>query len=404
MNVVILNHSDSRGGASVTSVRLMQALVRLGVDARMLVVHNAIDSERIGRLQPRWRVRTEFLAEHADIWLRQGCSRTNLFAISTGSFGMPVHEHPWVKEADIVVLAWVNQGMLSLSEIKRIKAPVAWVMHDMWCFTGVCHHAGECRRFQQECGQCQLLVRKSAHDLSWHVHRSKQRLYGAKPIRFVAVSTWLASLATSSSLASDMDVCAIPNPFPVENFTCEPRIGRRRCGLPGQGRLIVMAAARLDDPVKGLPRAIEALNMIADTDAVAVFVGNLRDKQALDSLRLPHVWIGPVSEQQMRDIYPHADVVLSSSEYETLPTTLIEGMASGCVAVTTGRGGQSDIVDHLDTGYVAPTMEAADLAAGLRWALACEPQRRHQHQAMMRFAADKVARRYIDLFEKMLNR
>lgn len=403
MTVVIINHSDSRGGASVTSVRLMHALVRLGVDARMLVVHSDTSSERIELLRPQWRVRAEFLAEHAEIWLRQGCRRANMFAISTGAFGMPVHDHPWVKEADIVVLAWVNQGMVSLQGIKRIKAPVVWVMHDMWCFTGVCHHAGLCSGYVRQCGECPLLTRRSEHDLSWQVHARKQRLYASRPIRFVAVSTWLASLAASGSLAQYMDVRVIPNTFPIDDFPCQPRCGRLQCRLPASGRLVVMAAARLDDPVKGLQRAIDALNMIAGTDAVAVFAGHLRDKHALDALRLPYVWLGPVSEHDMRDIYTHADVVLSASEYETLPTTLIEGMAAGCLAVCTRRGGQTDIVDHLDTGYVSPTMEAADLAAGLRWALGQEPRRHRQHQAMMRFAADKVARRYMDLFESMLD-
>lgn len=403
MNVVILNHSDSRGGASVTSVRLMQALVRMGVDARMLVVHSSIGSERIEKLQPAWRVKAAFLAEHADIWLRQGCRRDNLFAISTGAFGMPVHKHPWVEQADVVVLAWVNQGMISLAEVSRIKPAVVWVMHDMWCFTGVCHHAGVCRRYERQCGKCPLLLRRADHDLSWQVHAAKQQLYAAKPIQFVAVSTWLASLASASSLGANMRVCTIPNAMPVEYFSSEPRLSRSQCGLPEKGQLIVMAAARLDDPIKGLPRAIEALNTLSDTDAVAVLVGNLRDKQALHSLRLPHIWLGPVSEQRMRDIYPHAHVVLSASEYETLPTTLIEGMASGCIAVTTGRGGQTDIVDHLDTGYISPTMHPSDLACGLRWALDQEPRRQHQHRAMLRFASDKVARAYIYLFEKLLN-
>ncbi len=39
MKVVLINHSDTRGGASVVTSRLAEALRREGVDARMLVVH-----------------------------------------------------------------------------------------------------------------------------------------------------------------------------------------------------------------------------------------------------------------------------------------------------------------------------------------------------------------------------
>lgn len=41
--VVLINHSDTRGGASVVTYRLMQALSRAGVDARMIVMHKGTD-------------------------------------------------------------------------------------------------------------------------------------------------------------------------------------------------------------------------------------------------------------------------------------------------------------------------------------------------------------------------
>ena len=38
MKIVILNTSDSKGGAAIVSLRLMRALCAAGMDARMLVV------------------------------------------------------------------------------------------------------------------------------------------------------------------------------------------------------------------------------------------------------------------------------------------------------------------------------------------------------------------------------
>ena len=38
MKIVLINHSDSAGGAAVVSLRLVQALAEQGVDARMLVM------------------------------------------------------------------------------------------------------------------------------------------------------------------------------------------------------------------------------------------------------------------------------------------------------------------------------------------------------------------------------
>ncbi|MDE6382463.1 MAG: hypothetical protein K2L57_06300, partial [Muribaculaceae bacterium] len=92
--------------------------------------------------------------------------------------------------------------------------------------------------------------------------------------------------------------------------------------------------------------------------------------------------------------------------YETLPGTLVEGQVYGCIPVSFGRGGQADIVDHLDTGYIAEWDDniltaAANIADGLVWAMR-QPsgaiRARMLASARTRFSAPAVAARYRDLF------
>lgn len=408
MNVVFLNHSDSLGGASVVTMRLMRALCDMGVDARMLVMNAAGSDLRVDELRPAWRRKACFLAECARIYAGNGLSRSRLFQVSVACAGMPVSRHPWVKDADVVVLSWVNQGMISLEEIARIEAPVVWIMHDMWCFTGICHHAGECQGYLDACGRCPMLGWMAGpSDLSATTHRRKARLYKARSITFVAVSRWLLDRFERSALGRGQRVEYIPNAFPMDNYAVTPTATREELGLPAAKKLIVMAAARLDDPIKGLPLAVEALNRLADSpegsDCAAVFVGAIRDPQALAELRLPHVALGMVKDPaRMAQIYAHAQAVLSSSLYETLPGTLIEGMAAGCVPVAFDRGGQADIFDHLASGYLAPYPDTAELAAGLRYALTSAPSRAEQRaQVAARFSSERVAARYLALFQSL---
>lgn len=413
MKVTLVNHSDTLGGASVVTYRLMEALCRAGVDARMLVVRRATDDSRVALAGNALTRKAAFIAEHLRIVAGNGFSRRNLFKISIASDGLPLHRHPWIKDADVVALNWVNQGMLSLRGIRRIAAmgkPVVWTMHDMWCMTGVCHHAGDCEGFLRDCGNCPLIKDgKDARDMSRSTFRRKERLYDRVSLHFVAVSHWLASRAKDSALLRDEDVCVIPNAFPVAEFPLTPSLSRAELGLPEGKRLIVMGAARLDDPIKGLPVAVEALNILADKgcDAVAVFYGAMRDPAALDGLRLPHISLGTISDRRrLASLYAHADAVISTSQYETLPGTLIEGMAAGCVSVTFGRGGQADIVDHLDTGYIARYGDPVDFASGIEFALGCADEDRDRRSATVaeRFSDDAVASEYIDLFNRLLQK
>jgi len=164
----------------------------------------------------------------------------------------------------------------------------------------------------------------------------------------------------------------------------------------------VMGAERLDSPVKGLRYAVEALNRLAGggcDDAMAVFFGGLRDPHALDGLRLPYVSLGTISDPAaLRELYSRASAVLSSSLYETLPGTLIEGQAAGAFPVSFGEGGQPDIITHGRTGYIARYLDTADLAEGLRVALSQPvPREVLRESVAARFSAEAVAGRYLSL-------
>ena len=233
---------------------------------------------------------------------------------------------------------------------------------------------------------------------------------GEGRLHFVPVSNWLAEHARRSSLLAGMPISVIANAFPVPNGMPEHVGG-------GDKFNIVMGAARLDDPVKGLPILVEATRILAarypeEASGMRLTTfGTLRDPEALAGVAIEHRHLGRISgEENVRDVYCHGDAVVSTSLYETLPGTLVEGQVYGCVPVSFRRGGQPDIVDHLATGYLAEwdddiVTAAGNIAAGMVAArrMAGEETRRRMHQsAARRFAAPVIARKYIDLFERLL--
>ena len=412
MKIVLLNHSDVKGGASVVTLRLLDALSEIPeAEVSMLTVHAASGRAGVHLAGSALSRKSAFLREHLDIFLHNGLNRADLFKASAASAGLPLSRHPLVREADIVVLNWVNQGMLSLSEIGRMARAgkkIVWTMHDMWPMTGICHHAGECPRYKDECRDCPLVSRHfgSGKDLSTRVFRQKAELYAHAGIHFVAVSRWLAGKARESALLGDKPVEVIPNAFPVEEFAAAPTMTASQLGIPADKKIILMGAARIDDPVKGLGYAIDALNRVTDKDAVAVFFGDLRNPRALDSLRLPHILLGRIdSPEALRSLYARSRVVLSSSLYETLPGTLVEGQAAGCFPVSFDRGGQADIIVSPATGFLAPFPDTEALARGIEKGLRCEPDVAALRESVAgRFSSESVALKYLKLFKTILHK
>lgn len=413
MKVTILSHSDRLGGAAVVTYRLMRALRKLGVEARMVVFTKHTYDDNVQRISSRFMRTQKFLWERLRIFLANGMNRDTLFQVSIANTGCSVSSHPWVREADVVMLSWVNQGLVSLHELDKLVAlgkPLVWTMHDMWNLTGICHHSRGCERFMEECGNCPFLRSGSLRDLSHKVWERKKKIYSRNNITFVPVSSWLAKQCARSSLLKDAKVETIPNAFPAETYYTRPRATRPRLPIDYTRKLIMMGAARLDDPIKDLPTAVKAFNHIFLTrpdianSSMAVFFGDLRNPAILDEMMFPYVHIGHVSDESvLRELYALSSVVLSTSLYETLPGTLIEGQAAGCLPVTTGQGGQADIIDHLINGYITPDHSPEEIAKGIIWALENVPDRAALHSNIeSRFDAPVVAQRYVDLFHRVL--
>ena len=415
MKVVIINKSDSVGGAAVVSLRLMKALRSARVDAWLLVVDSNDTSDgHVCSYSSTIADKAAFLAERAQIFLNNGFSRENLFKVDTARFGRDLSQHPLVRDADVVILAWINQGALSLKSIDRICAlgkPVVWVMHDMWNCTGICHHAYDCRRYKDKCGNCRYLKSHRRNDLSYFTLLRKRALYDShRNLFFVAVSNWLAFRCRESTLMENSRMEIIPNAFPVEAFGCE-RLPDDAFGVKPGSKVLAMGAARLDDTVKGFDVLIKVTKHIAENKPELagrlhlLLYGSIRNASLLSSIAIPYTFIGTVNGMDnINNIYRHADVVLSTSLYETLPGTLIEGQASGCVPVTFGNGGQADIVDHKRNGYIARYIDVADFAQGIEWAIDAGIRRNALHnEVQQRFSASAVAQSYIELCSRLLN-
>ncbi len=416
MRVVIINKSDSTGGAAVVSYRLMEALRGAGVDARMLVAEKLKDSEYVEYIAPSWRLKETFIAERLRIFLNNGFDRKNLFKVDIASDGIDIASHPLVKSSDAILLNWVNQGILSfkgLHQLVETGKPVIWTMHDMWCFTGICHHSGDCHAYERHCHNCRFLGKGSrSHDLSWKVFNKKSELFPSSGIRFVAVSNWLKEKAATSPLFRNSKVNVIPNPFPLPINPVSR--GEKSSELSGK-RIILFGAARIDDPIKDFHTFIKSLQFLKEdypelgNSVEIVTFGSIKNPELFQEIVYPHRHCGIITNsEEIRKIYEQSDVVVSTSLYETLPGTLVEGQAFGAIPVSFDRGGQRDIIEHKSTGYIAAwesdsDLRAKNIADGIFWGLtqSGDIHKKMYESVNKNFSYQSVAGQYIRLIEEI---
>ena len=400
MKVLIVNTSEQTGGAAVAANRLKDALNNHGVKAKMLVRDKNTDDICVvglkGSLSKKWH----FLWERLTIFFHLHFKREHLFELDTANSGTDITNLREFKEADIIHLHWINQGMLSLKGIRKILRsgkPVIWTMHDIWPATGICHLTLGCCSFRQSCRHCKYLPNKgSEKDLSSKVWKQKSQMLSEGNITFVACSKWLEQEAKSSALLRGQTITSIPNPIDTRVF-CRGDKAKARMeeGLPADKHLLLFVCQRVTNPNKGMSYLIEACQKLAEQqpemkEHTGVIILGGHAEEVAGFLPFETYPLGYVSDQQrMAQIYHAADVFVLPSLSENLPNTIMEAMACGVPCIGFRVGGIPEEIDHQKNGYVAEYKSADDLARGINWIL-------HQadYKALSESASSKVRHHY----------
>ncbi len=416
MRILIVNTSEDTGGAAVAANRLMVALNNNGVKAKMLVKEKNSDKLTVIGLSHPWRQQWHFLWERLCIWLSLHGRRKHLFEVDIANSGTDITSLPEFKEADVIHLHWINQGMLSLKDIRRImeKKPVVWTMHDMWPATGICHLTMDCRHFTTHCSHCNYLPGQgNDNDLSSRVWRRKEKMFDGKRITLVACSEWLAGEARKSALLQNQRVVTIPNPIDSQLFCPQnKKTARKALELPVEGKIILFVSQRVTNPNKGIDYLVKAIQHLTTTDptskehiSVAILGGHA--EEVVQQLALPAYPLGYVSDpHRIAQVYNAADVFVMPSLSENLPNTIMEAMACGVPCVGFQVGGIPEMIDHQVNGYVAAVRQSDDLAKGIRYVLDEADYELLSHNCVKKvaqhYSPQSVANRYIHIYNKVL--
>ncbi len=414
MRVLHVNTSEMIGGAAIAAGRLMHALNLNGVEAEMLVRDKQTDNPRVHTLPKHIGLKAKFLAERLDIFLRNSFSRENLFAIDTGGFGTDITQLPAFEKADVIHLHWINQGMLSLRNLEKILQSgkkVVWTMHDMWAFTGICHYADTCNRWENHCCNCPLLKHPKTNDMASRIFKEKAEIFSKYQLTFVACSNWLANLARNSQLLKNQRVESIPNPIDTSYYSPAPRYEvRKKLGLPEDKQIILFVAYKVTDTKKGfvyLQQAIKKLKEKHPETAanIAVVLVGREATQQMRSMDIPVYATEYVSDPDtMRSYYRAADVLAMPTLMDNLPNTIVETMACGVPCVGFRVGGLPQMIDHESNGYLADYKDADSFAQGLHRLLSAPDYNRFSaaaRQTAINFFSEKViADRFKALYEK----
>lgn len=415
MRILIINTSERMGGAAIAANRLMDALRNNGIQAKMLVRDKQTDRVTVIGLKKTWWKIWQFIWERIVIWKANRFKKHNLFEVDIANTGTNILSLPEFTQADIIHLHWINQGMLSLTDIRRIiesGKPIVWTMHDMWPFTGICHYAGECEKYTSQCENCPLLYKDSRKDLSYRTFLKKRKMLEGSRIHFVACSRWLENMAGKSELIGKHALTNIPNAINTNLF--QPRnkqAARQKLNLPTDKKLLLFGSMKTTDKRKGIDYLVEACRILSKEQPefcqqLGVVVLGKQSEQYQSLFPFPIYTMDYVhDEKEVVNIYNAVDLYVTPSLQDNLPNTIMEAMACGVPCVGFQVGGIPEMIDHLHNGYVADYRSAKDFANGIHWTLSEGEYQSLSEEARRKvttsYSENAVARRYIEVYNKI---
>jgi glycosyltransferase involved in cell wall biosynthesis len=405
------------GGAGKAALRLHLGLKLLGVSSKMLVRERTCSDSDVVELRQndnvfvrqcnklRKRLYNSELARYKSTRLKGW----DLFDDDRTAYN--VGRHPLVQEADIINLHWVN-WMLSPREffmsIKR--KPVVWTLHDMNTFTGGCHTAWECLKFEDGCGECPQLGSSTPGDLSRRIFLRKQRSYRGANIYIVTPSRWLAGLVQRSALFKNQKIFVIPNSIPLSVFRKrDKKYSRELLNLP-QDKIIILCSISYNLEHKGLKYLLQAMKIVVKNigpSKISLVLFGEYDSSLFRDEEFDVYFLGYIKDELVLSCcYSAGDILVIPSVAENYPNSILESIACGTPVVSFNVGGISEIIRPHETGLLAGIKNAQDLASKIEWMVIHDKER----QDMQKLSRETIeqshtletqANRYLELYESV---
>ena len=400
-------HLMTSCSSSSASYRLHKSLLNNGIDSSSLVLIKNVKDDNVYVSKSKTMLFNR-LYRKVDSFLVKFYKNRLTLPFSSSILGNNVIINEIAKiNPDIVHMHWINGGFISIDNLKNIKIPIVFSMHDNWVFTGGCHVKWDCQKYKEECGKCPVLNSNSDNDLSKILWSKKLDIISnITNITFVGLSKWLTKIAKDSSLLQNKQVVNLPNPIDINIFKKINKIeARKKFNLPLEKNLILYGAVNATTDInKGFKQLLESINKLGSNIELVLF-GNTEENIIIDDVKIYSMgFINDINKMAL--LYSSADVMIIPSLQENLSNAIMESLSCGTPVVAFDIGGNSDMIEHQVNGYLAEKLDTDDLARGIDFVLQNDNydilSKNAREKVIQTFESNLVAKRYKQLYEEIL--
>jgi len=237
----------------------------------------------------------------------------------------------------------------------------------------------------------------------------KRKIYRESDLDIIVPSQWLKSIVEKSIL-KDKPIHLIYNGIDPELF--KPRDNaavRQKLNIPQNATVLAFVANKgLRDDFKGGDLLLQAYKYLAAKypDLYFLCIGGQPQNETMDRfIQVPHI----SDEKVLAHIYSAADAFIYPTIADNCPLVVLEAMGCGIPVVSFDVGGVSELIDHGQTGLLAPKKDANTLIQ-LTEKLITDPNMRHQfgiaarQKLLKKFTITHMTDQYVALYHGIIEK
>jgi glycosyltransferase involved in cell wall biosynthesis len=402
-----------KGGAAKAAIRLHLGLLKLGFDSHILFLIKSNESTHTPKSYYFPQKLSLYKRIIYKLRLKQSINSQNQkktikwkseyegFSLARTDF--KIYAHPLFKEANIINLHWVAKFLDYPTFFKNSRGKkLVWTLHDMNAFTGGCHYAWNCHKFQTSCESCPQF--KEELDTAKASLLTKQEALLNVNLNIVTPSNWLYLQSKQSLLFSGYETRVIPYGIDSSVFKIyKKNYLRGKYNIPKNRKIILFVSQMVKNKRKGISYLYEAIEKLGiSNDVVLCIVGESRDIEfSVESLKL-----GTIDDERlMAKIYASADLFVIPSLQDNLPNTVLESLMCGTPVIGFNTGGIKDMIEDGKNGVLCDSETSNSLKVAIEAFLKNKIQLSRgeiRKSAVDKYSLEKQAKAYAKLYDKLL--
>ncbi len=408
MKLLNINYSDYLGGSAIACSRLHNAFLNKNVESWLAICKSSFKNRNTLTYSNKTNKTKYLLKKNFLRLISKYYEKKFRNDFSFSLFDNPLFNEVKLDNFDIINLHWIGNETISLKQINNIKKPKVWTLTDMWPFLGIEHVSYSNHNDKNYWNDLEKLNSKNL-DLNHLVLKNKIKYYDNN-IQPVAISKWLADIASQSILFKNKEIKVIPCTLDFDFWKPKKNFKIKNTFFNGDKKILLFSSsAGTNDYKKGFKYLIEALKKFKNLNNLHLVVLGKLSKKDFNDINITYTEVSNNffgDKEKLIEIYSSVDLLIMPSLIEAFGQVALEASSCNVPSVVFDNTGAVEIIDHKKNGYVAEYKNSEDLFEGIKWCLEDKNldtlKSNCRNIAIKKFDNSIIVNKYLNLYNSLI--